>query len=112
MRSMNNLRGRCRRSCPEPDAGAGTPDLRPLRMDPHRLGGLATHASIRATMPHGRVLFDKAHPVFRGVVTPSSDQRPDERAEQLLASFPCIVNELEEAEVDRQLFLRNSPMRA
>jgi hypothetical protein len=46
------------------------------------------------------------------LLRPSSDQRPDERAEQLLASFACIVNELEEAEVDRQLFLRNTPMRA
>jgi hypothetical protein len=47
-------------------------------------------------------LSAKAHPVFRGVVPPSSDQRANERPEQLLASLAGIVNELKEAEVAQQ----------
>ena len=39
--------------------------------------------------------YVEAHPVFQGVVSPSSDQSAHERAEQLLASLAGIVNELE-----------------
>jgi hypothetical protein len=45
-------RGRRLRSCPEPDAGVGTPGLRPRRMNADGVGGVATHPSIHATTPH------------------------------------------------------------
>ena len=46
-----------------------------------------------------------------GVVAPrSGDQGTDERGEKLFAPFACIVNELEEPEIDRQLLLGNAPM--
>ena len=50
--------------------------------------------------------------MFQGVVSRSFYQCPDERAKQLLSSLSGIVNELEKAEVDRQFFLRNTPMRS
>src|SRR3954453_2792361 len=50
---------------------------------------------------------------FRGVgrVT-SCDQGGNERAEEGFAATACIVHELEEAEVKRQLLLRETPVRA
>ncbi len=48
-----------------------------------------------------------------GVVLGSSrDQPGDERAEQGFAASACVVHELEEDEVKRQLVLRDTPMRA
>src|SRR3954469_12027350 len=49
---------------------------------------------------------------FRGVgrVT-SCDQGGNERAEEGFAATACIVHELEEAEVKRQLLLRKTPVR-
>ena len=38
---------------PEPDAGAGTPDLRPHRMNSDGAGVAATYSSIHATIPFG-----------------------------------------------------------
>jgi len=46
------------------------------------------------------------------VVNSSRNQAGDQRAEQGFAASPCIVHELEEAEVERQLVLRDAPMRA
>src|SRR5689334_7579936 len=40
------------------------------------------------------------------------DQGGDERAKQGFAATACIVHELEEAEIERQLVLRDAPMRA
>ncbi len=48
-----------------------------------------------------------------GVVTcPSRHQAGDERSEQGFAASACVVHELEEAEIKRQLVLRNASMRA
>jgi len=48
-----------------------------------------------------------------GVVAGTSrDQAGDEGAKQGFATSPSIVHELEEAEVERQLVLRDAPMRA
>jgi len=48
-----------------------------------------------------------------GVVTcPSRNQAGDERSEQGFAASACVVHELEEAEIKRQLVLRNAPVRA
>jgi Transposase DDE domain len=44
-------RGRRCRSCPEPDAGIGTPDFRPHRMNADGVGGIATQSPIHATTP-------------------------------------------------------------
>ena len=46
------------------------------------------------------------------VVGSSHNQVGDQGAEQGLAASACIVHELEEAEVKRQLVLRNAAMRA
>src|SRR5215210_957318 len=42
----------------------------------------------------------------------SSHQSRDEGAEQGFAPAPGVVDELEEAEIDRQLLLRDAPVRA
>jgi len=42
----------------------------------------------------------------------SRDQAGDEGAKQGFATSPSIVHELEEAEVERQLVLRDAPMRS
>jgi len=48
-----------------------------------------------------------------GVVPgPSRHQAGDKRSEQGFAASACVVHELEEAEVERQLVLRDAPMRA
>ncbi len=48
-----------------------------------------------------------------GVVTGTSrDQGCDERTEQGFAASARVVHELEEAEIERQLVLRDAPMRA
>ena len=48
-----------------------------------------------------------------GVVTgPSRHQACDEGAEQGFAASTRVMHELEEAEIERQLALRNAPMRA
>ena len=46
-----------------------------------------------------------------GVVSIGSrDQAGDEGAEQRLPAAPRVVNELEEAEIERQLLLRDAPV--
>ena len=46
-----------------------------------------------------------------GVVTaPSCDQARNQGAEQGFAASTCVVHELKEAEVKRQLILRDAPM--
>jgi len=48
-----------------------------------------------------------------GVVPgPSRHQACDKGAEQGLAASACVVHELEEAEIERQLVLREAPVRA
>jgi membrane protein DedA with SNARE-associated domain len=47
-----------------------------------------------------------------GVVTASCDQGRNESAKQGFATSACVVHELEEAEVKRQLVLREASMRA
>src|SRR4051812_46620339 len=42
----------------------------------------------------------------------SCDQGGDERAKQGFAATACVVHELEEAEIERQLVLRDPPVRA
>src|SRR5829696_4850496 len=49
---------------------------------------------------------------FRGVGSGSCDQGGDERSEQGFAATACVVHELEEAEIERQLVLRETPVRA
>ena len=49
---------------------------------------------------------------FRGDGGTSHDQSRDEGAKESFAPAPSVVHELEEAEIQRQLFLRDSPMRA
>jgi len=49
---------------------------------------------------------------FRGDGDASSHQDSDECAEQGFATAACVVHELEEAEVIRQLVLRNTPVRS
>src|SRR3954453_15961563 len=49
---------------------------------------------------------------FRGVGFGSYDQGGDEGAEQGFAPAAGVVHELEEAEVERQLVLRDAPVRA
>src|SRR4051795_3648331 len=49
---------------------------------------------------------------FRGVGSASCDQGGNERAKQGFAATACVVHELEEAEVKRQLLLRDPPVRA
>ena len=46
------------------------------------------------------------------VVSSSHNQAGDEGAEQGFAASACVVDELEEAEVERQLVLRDAPVRA
>jgi transposase len=107
------------------DAGAFEA-LKPLRRGPKPVVAQPTdadlgqlrreNARLRQRLEHAEAIIGiqkkVAHPVFQGVVPPSSDQRAHERPEQLLASLAGIVNELEEAEVDRQFFLRDAPMRS
>src|SRR5215204_2171045 len=48
-----------------------------------------------------------------GVVTGTSgDEARDEGAEESFAPAACVVHELEEAEIERQLVLRETPVRA
>src|SRR5215207_861381 len=48
-----------------------------------------------------------------GVVTGTSgDEARDEGAEESFAPAACVVHELEEAEIERQLVLRDAPVRA
>src|SRR4051795_4144781 len=49
---------------------------------------------------------------FRGVGSASCDQGGDERAKQGFAATACVVHELEEPEIERQLLLRDPPVRA
>src|SRR3954467_690557 len=49
---------------------------------------------------------------FRGVRFGSCDQGGDEGSEQGFAASARVVHELEEAEVERQLVLRDAAMRA
>src|SRR3954451_14562691 len=49
---------------------------------------------------------------FRGVGSASCDQGSDERAKQGFAATACVVHELEEAQIERQLLLRDPPVRA
>src|SRR4051812_47126039 len=49
---------------------------------------------------------------FRGVGSASCDQGGDERAKQGFAATACIVHELEEPQIERQLLLRDPPVRA
>src|SRR4051812_18670042 len=49
---------------------------------------------------------------FRGVGSASCDQGGDERAKQGFAATACVVHELEEPEIERQLLLRETPVRA
>ena len=49
---------------------------------------------------------------FWGVGSGSCDQGGDERAKQGFAATACVVHELEETEVERQLVLRDAPVRA
>src|SRR5688500_11448884 len=42
----------------------------------------------------------------------SGDEARDEGAEESFAPTACVVHELEEAEIERQLVLRDAPMRA
>src|SRR3712207_6076907 len=49
---------------------------------------------------------------FRVVTGTSGDEARDEGAEESFAPAACVVYELEEAEVVRQLLLRDAPMRA
>src|SRR5215217_3592083 len=48
---------------------------------------------------------------FRGVGSGSCDQGGDERTEQGFAATACVVHELEEPEIERQLVLRETPVR-
>ena len=48
---------------------------------------------------------------FRGVGSASCDQGGDERAKQGFATPACVVHELEEAERERQLLLRETAVR-
>ncbi len=79
------------------------------------LDAINTH--VAATIPV--ILYNPSTNIPRrlllgsGVVVGSSrNQAGDEGAEQGLATSACVVDELEEAEVERQLFLRDAPMRA
>ena len=47
-----------------------------------------------------------------GVLVRSSNERGDERPEQGFAASACVVHELEEAEVKRQLVLRDASMQS
>src|ERR687890_1715870 len=47
-----------------------------------------------------------------GVLASLSHQGCNEGAEEGLAAAPGVVHELEEAEIERQLLLRDAPMRA
>src|SRR3982751_1296529 len=47
-----------------------------------------------------------------GVMEASHDQGCDEGAEEGFAAAPGVVHELEEAEIERQLVLRDAPVRA
>ena len=49
---------------------------------------------------------------FGVVVGPSRHQACNKSAEQGFAAPACVVHELEEAEIERQLVLRDAPMRA
>src|SRR5215203_669283 len=49
---------------------------------------------------------------FRGVGSASCDQGDDERTEQGFAATACVVRDLEEPEIERQLVLRETPVRA
>src|SRR3954464_8203991 len=49
---------------------------------------------------------------FRGVEFGSCDQGSDEGSEQGFAAAACVVHELEEAEIERQLVLRDAAVRA
>src|SRR4051812_16237974 len=49
---------------------------------------------------------------FRGVGSASCDQGGDERAKQGFAATACVVHELEEPQIERQLLLRDPPVRA
>src|SRR5215207_9116654 len=56
--------------------------------------------------------YFKALVGFRGVGSGSCDQGGDERTEQGFAATACVVHELEEPEIERQLVLRETPVRA
>ncbi len=65
----------------------------------------ARSSAVRAHNP-GRLLSGS------GVVAASCDQGRNESAKQCFATSACVVHELEEAEVERQLLLRETPVRA
>src|SRR5215207_1230947 len=56
-------------------------------------------------------LIEMALVGFRGVGSGSCDQGCNERAKQGFAATACVVHELEEAEIERQLLLRETAVR-
>src|SRR5690242_13775973 len=77
--------------------------------------GSSTRRSTRA----GRLQPTSAAPRFRtslllgsGVLASLSHQGCDKGAEEGFAAAPSVVHELEEAEIERQLLLRDTPVRA
>src|SRR4051794_35337895 len=56
--------------------------------------------------------FAEALVGFRGVGSASCDQGGDECAKQGFAATACVVHDLEEPEIERQLLLRETPVRA
>src|SRR4051794_35047937 len=80
-------------------------------------GNLVAHlGAIRTTTGalalSGGHYFEKALIGFRGVEVGSCDQGSDEGSEQGFAASPRVVHELEEAEIERQLVLRDAAVRA
>src|SRR3954452_7309699 len=57
-----------------------------------------------------RVIFSKALVGLRGDGGTSHDQSRDEGAKESFAPAPGVVHELEEAEIQRQLLLRDAPV--
>jgi len=77
-----------------------TPDGKPVRL---KLGRVASFCSASIS---GWLLLGSGM-----VAGPSRHQARDEGAEQGLAASACVVHELEEAEIERQLVLRDAAMR-
>src|SRR3954452_926367 len=82
-------------------------------------GSLAAARGVREGTPQELVGFPDVLPQksealvgFRGGDGQSGDEASDEGAEEGFAPAARVVHELEEAEVVRQLLLRDAPMRA
>ena len=60
--------------------------------------------------PRSRTKINKALVGLRGDGGTSHDQSRDEGAKESFASAPGVVHELEEAEIQRQLLLRDAPV--